>query len=433
MIGHPAMNTFERHESEVRSYVRSFPAVFDRAKGSRLYDERGRTYLDFFSGAGALNYGHNDPKLKQRLLEYLAGDGVTHSLDMATKAKRTFIERFNEVVLAPRGLHYKFLFPGPTGTNAVEAALKVARKATGRPTVWGFQGGFHGMTLGSLSITSNRMKREGAGLPLANTRLLPFEGDAPDSLTHLRDELIGAASKGQLPAAIALETVQCEGGVRCASPEWLRGVEELCREHGVLLVIDDIQAGCGRTGRFFSFEEAGVRPDIVCLSKSLSGLGLPLALVLLRAELDVFRPGEHNGTFRGHNPAFVTATEALDYWRDGLFEQEIARKSAIVRERLEGLLERHRGLGAELRGRGLVMGIAFEDPTIASEVSAKCFEHGLVIETAGHEDEVLKFLPALTIDDQALGLGLEIVELGLDAVLASRREEPALAGGGAQR
>ena len=306
-----SLRTFERHESDVRSYVRSFPTVFQRAKGSWMYDERGRSYLDFFSGAGALNYGHNEPSLKQSLVDYLVADGVTHSLDMATEAKRAFIERFRDVVLAPRGLEYKLLFPGPTGTNAVEAALKLARRATGRRRVFGFRGGFHGMTLGSLSITSNTMKREGAGLPLTHASLLPFDGESVDdegSLQTLRRRLEQSSGTAEHPAAVVLETVQCEGGVRVAGPEWLRAVQRICREHGVLLVVDDIQAGCGRTGTFFSFEEAGLEPDIVCLSKSLSGMGLPLALVLLAPELDVFRPGEHNGTFRGHNPAFVTAT-----------------------------------------------------------------------------------------------------------------------------
>ncbi len=422
------MHVFEEHESEVRSYVRAFPAVFDRARGSRLYDEEGTAYIDFFSGAGALNYGHNHPRLKEDLLEYLTGDGITHSLDMATRAKRRFIERFRDVVLEPRDLAYKLLFPGPTGTNAVEAALKLARKATGRTTVFAFQGGFHGMTLGSLAITSNRMKRDGAGQPLEHTRLLPFDGDERDgldSLAYLRRELGDAASRGELPAAVVLETVQCEGGVRVASADWLRGVEEVCRAHDVLLVVDDIQAGCGRTGRFFSFEESGIRPDLVCLSKSLSGLGIPMALVLLREDLDVFQPGEHNGTFRGHNLAFVTAARALEFWSDRAFQRAVEAKALLLRHRLESIVEGRPSTEMTVRGRGLVQGIAFDDPSVAEAVSRQCFERGLVIETAGHEDEVLKFLPALTIDVASLEQGLDIVEESLEAVLTGQ-PEPAL-------
>ena len=424
-----SLDVFDQHESQVRSYVRCFPAVFDRALGSRLYDEEGNTYLDFFSGAGALNYGHNHPSIKRDLLEYLGGDGITHSLDMATRAKRRFIERFRSVVLEPRELDYKLLFPGPTGTNAVEAALKLARKATGRTEVFAFRGGFHGMTLGSLAITSNQMKRDGAGQPLGNARLLPFDGeeeDGLDSIALLRRELQTAESRGELPAAVVLETVQCEGGVRVAGADWLRRVEQACRERGVLLIIDDIQAGCGRTGRFFSFEESGLRPDLVCLSKSLSGLGIPLALVLLREDLDVFRPGEHNGTFRGHNLAFVTGARALDFWADPKFQRAVEAKALLLRDRLESIVERHENAGLAVRGRGLVQGIVFDDPALAGAVAHACFKRGLVIETAGHEDEVLKFLPALTIQVRMLEEGLSIVEESLGAVLPARSEEPAL-------
>lgn len=424
------MQAFREHESQVRSYVRAFPTVFDRARGSVMYDEGGKAYLDFFSGAGALNYGHNNPKLKDSLLEYVAGDGITHSLDMATKAKRRFIERFQQVILQPRDLQYKLLFPGPTGTNAVETALKLARKATGRTDVFAFRGAFHGMTLGSLSITSNRMKRRGAGLPLEHTRLLPFEGDHEQgvtSLTVLERELRSAAERGKLPAALVLETVQCEGGVRVAGEAWLRAVEKLCRRHEVLLIVDDIQAGCGRAGRFFSFEDAGLRPDIVCLSKSLSGLGLPLALVLLRDELDVFSPGEHNGTFRGFNPAFITATAALEYWEDEDLQDEIAAKSRIVRQRLERIRDRHPEHQCELRGRGLVQGIAFQEAGLAGAISEQCFENQLIVETAGHQDEVLKLLPALTIDERALEQGLDIIENSLETVLSARSAEALLA------
>lgn len=427
---HNPLQVFEDHESEVRSYVRSFPTVFESARGSELFSEDGETYLDFFSGAGALNYGHNHPKLKQRLVEYLLTDGITHSLDMATEAKRNFIMKFQDVVLKPRRLDYKLLFPGPTGTNAVEAALKLARKATGRDLVWGFRGGFHGMTLGSLAITSNQMKRDGAGQELTHTRLMPFDGDQEgglESLPFIEQELERCAKEGRLPAAIVLETVQCEGGVRVARPDWLRGIERVARNHGVLFVVDDIQAGCGRTGKFFSFEEVGCKPDIVCLSKSLSGLGIPFALVLLDERLDVFSPGEHNGTFRGHNLAFVTATEALEFWADTRFQRSVEAKALLLRDRLEALAESHDDVEMHVRGRGLVHGLVFEEAEIAGEVASECFEHNLVIETAGHQDEVLKFLPALTMDVASLERGLDIVEKSLRSVVARKVAEPALA------
>ena len=418
------MKTIETLESEVRSYVRTFPAVFERARGHELFDEHGRSYIDFFAGAGSLNYGHNNPRLKGHLVQYLWHDGVTHTLDMATHAKRTLLERFHQVILEPRGLDYKFLFPGPTGTNAIEAALKLARKVTGRSKVYSFDGGFHGMTLGSLAITSNEMKRGGAGVPLRHARLLPFDGqsrDGMESIDYLERTLRRDSEENELPAAIVLETVQCEGGVNVASFPWLRGVARLCKDRGILLIVDDIQAGCGRTGSFFSFDEAGIQPDVVCLSKSLSGFGLPMALVLFRRELDVWKPGEHNGTFRGHNLAFVTATEALRFWETDELAADVKRKARIARHRLETLAAEHPAAVAEVRGRGLVQGMAMEMPGLAGTVSRLCFERGLVIETAGRDDEVLKLLPPLTIQDDALHKGLSIIETCLNTAVRETR------------
>lgn len=426
-----SLDVFDRHESEVRSYVRGFPTVFRRAQGSLMYDERDAAYIDLFAGAGALNYGHNNPCLKEKLVDYIASDGITHSLDMATSAKRAFIEEFERVILGPRSMTYRLMFPGPTGTNAVESALKIARKATGRRRVFGFKAGFHGMTLGALSITANRSKRDGAGVPMPHADLMPFDGDTVDgvdSLSYLRAELERSAEAQRLPAAMVLETVQCEGGVRVASPAWLRAVQGLCREHGVHLVIDDIQAGCGRTGRFFSFEEAGLDPDLVCLSKSLSGMGLPFALVLVRPELDVLAPGEHNGTFRGHNLAFVTARAALGYWHeDQDFEATLARRAQLLQRGLEAMLARPGSPPGEVRGRGLVKGIAFHRDGVAAAVARRCFAKGVVIETAGHRDEVLKFLPALTIDDATLERALGIVADALGEVAAKDQARMVLA------
>ncbi|MGH3743216.1 MAG: aspartate aminotransferase family protein, partial [Micromonosporaceae bacterium] len=309
------MSIFEHLESEVRSYCRGWPVVFDTAVGSRMTDIDGRTYLDFFAGAGTLNYGHNHPVLKRALIDYLESDGPTHALDMHTTAKRTLLETFQRIVLAPRGLEYKVQFPGPTGANAVESALKLARKVTGRETILSFTNAFHGMSLGALAVTGNSMKRRGAGVPLQHSMPMPYDdyldGQTPD-FVWLNALLEDSGSGLDLPAAIIVETVQGEGGVNVARPEWLRELSEVCKRHDILLIVDDVQMGCGRTGPFFSFEIAGITPDIVVLSKSLSGYGLPFALTLMKPELDVWEPGEHNGTFRGNNPAFVTATVALE-------------------------------------------------------------------------------------------------------------------------
>jgi diaminobutyrate-2-oxoglutarate transaminase len=413
------VDVFERLESEVRSYCRSWPTVFETAKGSHLTDEEGRTYLDFFAGAGTLNYGHNHPQLKSELLNYLATDSVVHSLDMYTSAKRRFLQTFHDVLLAPRQLNYKIQFPGPTGTNAVEAALKLARKYTGRETIVSFTNAFHGMSLGSLAVTGNSMKRHGAGIPLGHVVTMPYDnyldGRTPDFLlfeTMLED----SGSGMDKPAGVIVETVQGEGGVNPASAEWLRGLADLCRRHDLLLIVDDIQMGCGRTGPFFSFEDAGITPDIVCLSKSLSGYGLPLSLVLLRPELDVWEPGEHNGTFRGSNPAFVTATAALDFWVDETPEKDTLAKGDQVQESLARIAADHADAVADVRGRGLAWGITFEEPSMAPAVCAAAFERGLLMETSGPESEVAKLLPPITVTDDELAQGLQIITASVDAV-----------------
>lgn len=413
-------SVFTTHESEVRSYCRSWPTVFNRASGSWLTDSDGREYLDFFAGAGSLNYGHNNPILKAELIEYLTDDGITHGLDMATVAKGRFIETFTSRILEPRGLDYKIQFPGPTGANSVETALKLARKVTGRESIISFTNAFHGMTLGALSVTGNSMKRAGAGIPLVHATPMPFDNyfdGVVEDFNWFERVLDDSGSGLNRPAAVIVETVQGEGGVNVARAEWLRALEQLCRRRDILLIVDDVQMGCGRTGEFFSFEEAGIKPDIVTLSKSISGYGLPMALVLIKPELDVWTPGEHNGTFRGNNPAFVTATKAIDtYWADGTLSADVHRKGERIHEVFTDLSTRHEGLST--RGRGMVRGLVFDEATAASKVCATAFGSGLLAETSGPSDEVVKLLPPLTITDDDLNRGLDILARSVEEVVA---------------
>ncbi len=422
------MEPFDTLESEVRSYCRLFPSVFERAVGSHLFDESGKDYIDFFSGAGTLNYGHNNPVLKEHLIDYIRRDGIAHALDMATTAKRALLDRFQRVILEPRGLRYKVQFPGPTGTNAVEAALKLARKVTGRTHVLYFNNAYHGLTLGALAVTGSTSKRRAAGVPLPNTTPLPFDGDLgeQDTVEYLRGLLENPSSGIDLPAAVIVETVQAEGGVRAAGFDWLQRLAALLQRHGILLIVDDIQVGCGRTGTFFSFEPAGVVPDIVCLSKSISGFGLPMALVLLRPELDVWKPGEHTGTFRGNNLAFVTAAAALDYWQDDSFSRDVLRKAGLLRRRLEEITARHSDICGPVRGRGLIQGLALEVDGLGTQVARGAFQRGLIMEPVGPRDEVLKILPPLVIEDAELLQGLDILAEALaEAVEAIEAAESA--------
>ena len=405
---------FEHLESNVRTYCRSFPAVFKKAKGALLTDEDGVEYIDFLAGAGALNYGHNPDFIKHRLVEHLLEDGVTQGLDLHTVTKREFLDAFQRIVLIPRELDYKVQFCGPTGANSIEAALKLARIATGRANVVSFTGGWHGMTAGCLAVTGNKEHRAAAGVPLHSVTRCPYP-TGPRAITNgleLLDSWFSDSSSGvELPAAVILETVQAEGGIYVAPTDWLKKLRELCDTFGVLLIVDDVQAGCGRTGSFFSFERAGIVPDIVCLSKSIGGYGLPMSLVLMRRDLDCWQPGQHTGTFRGNQLAYIAATAALDLWADDDFSDEIARRSMLVEQFLrERIVALHPQVS--YRGLGMIWGVDMSQvgsTAVAKRISRRCFENGLIIERCGRDDETLKILPPLNIDEHHLIRGLEIL------------------------
>ncbi len=417
------LKIFDRMESQVRGYIRSFPVLFTYAKGSLLRDESGKEYIDFFSGAGTLNYGHNNELFKSKLIEYVESDGVVHGLDMATSAKKTLLEAVDQHLLKPRNWNYTLQFTGPTGTNAVEAALKLARQVTGRQNVISFTHGFHGVSCGALAATANKKFRDAAGIQLQNTTFMPYDGylgPDVDTISYLEKLLEDPSSGLDKPAAVIVETIQGEGGVNVATTRWLKALQQLCKTHGMLMIVDDIQVGCGRTGTFFSFEKAGIQPDIITLSKSLSGYGLPMSLVLLKPELDIWKPSAHNGTFRGNNLAFVTATAALDsYWSDAEFSKSIQSKEALVRDWLENIVHSYPGSGLSVRGRGLIQGLVSPAGSdIASQIAGRAFDKGLIIETSGAQDEVLKLLPALTIETEQLKKGLHILEQSVAEVMA---------------
>ncbi|MFV2113720.1 diaminobutyrate--2-oxoglutarate transaminase [Micromonospora sp. LOL_025] len=408
---------FDEHESEVRLYCRKFPAVFTRGKGAWLTSEDGRQYLDFFCGAGALNYGHNPDWILDALQSYLRDDGIVHGLDMYTSAKRTFIETFNRTILRPRHLTYRLQFCGPTGTDAVEAALKLARKVTGRQLVVSFTGGFHGMSCGSLAVTGSRRARAAGSVRLQDVIFVPYE-DGPggrfDSIAYLQRLLDDPSSGVELPAAVIVESTQVEGGVYPATADWLRALRSFTQERGVLLICDEIQTGCGRTGTFFGFEHAGVQPDMVTLSKSIGGAGLPMSLNLIRPDLDVWKSGEHTGTFRGNQLAFVAGAAALAVWQDSSFLWRLERLSA----RMSAFAGRLRDIDAGIvtRGRGMILGIDVNrsgGAGRAEKIQQRCFAEGLIVELCGRGDEVIKLMPPLTIEEEHLEQGLSLVETAI--------------------
>ena len=414
------MKIFNEIESEVQSYARSFPRVFNRAKGEFMWDEDGNQYLDFLSGAGTLNYGHNNPVFKEILLDYIQKDGITHGLDMHTKAKGEFLQVFNDKILKPRKMDYVVQFTGPTGTNAVEAAMKIARNVTGQQNIVTFTNGFHGVSLGSLAATGNSHHRNAAGVSLNGVHRIPYDGYLGEGIdtTEYLDKVLSDSSSGiNSPAAVIVETVQGEGGVNAASIDWLKNLQTVCKKHGLLFIVDDIQAGCGRTGDYFSFEEAGIEPDIITLSKSLGGYGLPFAVVLMKPELDQWKPGEHNGTFRGNNLAFVTAKAAIErYWSDDQFSKEIKQKGKYISERLENIVNEYGQGNFFTKGRGMFQGINCINGEIAGEITKNAFRKGLIIETSGADDHVVKLLCPLIINQDNLEKGIDIIESSIQEV-----------------
>jgi diaminobutyrate-2-oxoglutarate transaminase len=415
---------FEQHESNARSYCRSFPSLFKKAKGSYLYDAEGRGFLDFFSGAGSLNYGHNPEPLKKAMLEHLENDYILHGLDMHTSPKLLFIHSFSEKILQPRGMKHRIQFTGPTGTNAVEAALKLARKVTGRKTVVAFTGAFHGVSLGALGVTANPYFRRAAGIELSSTYFIPHP-DGPlgrfDSLGLLQNMVLDPSSGLEKPAAVIVEPVQGEGGCYIFPEADLAKLANFCHEHDIVLICDEVQAGCGRTGKFFSFEHSSIVPDIVVLSKSLSGVGIPFSVILIREDLDCWKPGEHNGTFRGNQLAFTTAAQALEsYWSSHELADTVLKKEKFIRGLARQLFVDER---IQLRGRGMFLALDLSnisDEGLAEKVAQECYANGLIIETCGRQDSCLKILPPLTISYEDLTSGLMIIATALDKIAARK-------------
>jgi len=415
------MDVFEQHESVIRGYCRAFPTVFATAVNARQTDEAGKTYLDFFAGAGVLNFGHNNPRMKKAMIAYLEKDGVLHSLDMHTTAKRHFIEQFVNVILKPRNMDYKLQFMGPTGTNAVEAALKLARRATGRRDVVAFSYGFHGMTLGALACTANAYFRGAAGVDLPHVIRVPFgcepvckgcrQGCGLPALQALRAQLEDASSGVAKPAAFLLEVIQAEGGVHVAGKAWLQEVQRMANDFGALFIVDDIQAGCGRTGQYFSFDDMDIAPDIITLAKGIGGAGTPLAMNLVKPEFDKhWQPGEHTGTFRGQGLSFVAGAEALRYFEDEVLMDEVKAKGAEMRARLESLAAAFPAQQLDVRGKGMLQALDVADGALAKAIAFACFEAGLLVGPCGSGGRVLKLIPPLTIPWEDLRQGLDIFE-----------------------
>ncbi|WP_292724742.1 aminotransferase class III-fold pyridoxal phosphate-dependent enzyme [Mesorhizobium sp.] len=343
--------------------------------------------------------------MQSALQDYIASDGIALGLDLRTSAKQEFMDTFEDLILRPRSLEYRIQFPGPTGANAVEAAVKQARKVTGRTNIIAFTNAFHGFSLGALALTGNSYHRRASASMLHGVHRAMYDGylgPSCDTAESLRKPLSDPSGGIDKPAAIILEVVQGEGGINVPTRRWVKNIEQVARQHGAILIVDEIQTGCGRTKPFFAFEAFDIRPDVVLVAKSISGFGLPMSLVLLAPYVDLWRLGEHNGTFRGNNHAFVTATAALrEYWCDEHFEHETARKGRIANKILSEFAI---------------------DSKLAAQVKAVAYQQKLIVELCGPSDEVIKIMPPLTVSDEELIAGINVLVSTIRTLLFAPNE-----------
>lgn len=401
-------NVFERFESTVQNAVRAAPIVFDKASGSELFDERGNRYIDFHSAGGSQSFGHCNIKVCSALIDYLCNDRIVQSRDRRSVAKRNFIQAFASRILQPRGLDHRILFTDPANGMAMEIALRIARRHKQRSSVVAFTNSHHGLTEASLAVTSASRISSAAFDFRHNVVFMPYcayLGEDVDTIAYLRRYLEDSASGLELPAAVIVETTQVHGGVNLASDRWLKGLEALCREFSVLLIVDETYTGFGRTGGFFSFETAGLNPDMIVVSNAIAS-GLPISVLLLRPELDHWHPGDQVGVFQGDNLAFVAATEVLSQWND-TFIQEIAERSRNLADELTKLPSQFPHRQLRVRGKGMIWALEFDRPASAAVVAAWALERGLIIEPARLKDNVLLVFPPLTIGEDVLREGLD--------------------------
>ncbi|EJE8153636.1 pyridoxal phosphate-dependent class III aminotransferase [Vibrio alginolyticus] len=428
------------HESEVRSYPRRLPIAIKQAFGCLVEDTRGQIFLDCLAGAGTLALGYNHPEINQALKEQLDSGLPYQTLDIATSAKTTFIQSVKSFLPQELSENSVIQFCGPSGADAVEAAIKLAKQTTGRNTMFAFRGAYHGMTNGTMGMMGNLgTKARRTGL-MSDVHFMPFPynlrcpfglgGDegAKASIRYI-DRLLNDDESGIMkPAAIIVEPVQGEGGVVPAPAFWLRELRRICDEHGILLIFDEIQCGVGKTGYNFAFEESGIVPDILCLSKAIGG-GLPMSLLVINKQHDTWKPGEHTGTFRGNQLAMVSGAKALEIiQRDNLVEHaNIAGQ--YLRYGLESIQKRVNCI-AEVRGKGLMLGVEIKNPDgelnkfgepqadseLTLSIQRAALERGLIVEKGGREGAVIRFLPPLIISFEQIDFALRVFE---DAILAA--------------
>ncbi|MFV3326900.1 aspartate aminotransferase family protein [Pseudomonas sp. NY15372] len=440
----PLLLRQQRQESNARSYPRRIPLALKRARGIHVEDVEGRQFIDCLAGAGTLALGHNHPVVIEAIQQVLADEVPLHTLDLTTPVKDRFVQDLFGLLPEALRRDAKIQFCGPTGTDAVEAALKLVRTATGRSTVLAFQGGYHGMSQGALSLMGSLGPKQPLAALLGNgVQFMPYpydyrcpfglggEAGVRANLHYLENLLCDPEAGVALPAAVIVEVVQGEGGVIPADVQWLRGLRAITERAGVALIVDEIQSGFARTGRMFAFEHAGIVPDVVTLSKAIGG-SLPLAVVVYRDWLDTWQPGAHAGTFRGNQMAMAAGSAVMGYLVEHRLAEHAEAMGQRLRDHLLGLQQDYPQLG-DIRGRGLMLGVELVDPTgerdalghppvsrtLAPKVQRECLKRGLILELGGRHGAVVRFLPPLIISveqvDEVAGRFAEAVRAAVAA------------------
>lgn len=410
------------HEGSAVSYPRAMPMAIRRARGATVEDMDGNIYIDFFGGAGVMNVGHANPMVSEAASKQLSE--LTHSLDIPNPARKALVEML--LTLLPRELN-RIFFGGPTGSDAVEAALKLARSNSKRYPLIAFEGGYHGMSAGALSLSSGLVFKEDFLPLLPEVHFVPYAycyrcafGRKPDScglecaqyLEHVVEDPHSGVGR---PAAIFVEAIQGEGGSIVPPDEFIPRVRAVCDRHEIQMVVDEIQAGFCRTGKMFSIEHTGTVPDVMTMSKALGGIGFPISAIAYKGKLDTWPGGKHIGTFRGNVLAFAAGCEALNFMVQNRLAEHALKLGRVMLSCLKELEKDSKVVG-EARGKGLMLGVelvrdkATKEPApgLAGQVRAICHRHGLLIEIGGHYGNVARFLPPLILTEEMARKGIEL-------------------------
>lgn len=436
-----------KRESSAISYPKRIPIAISEAEGIFVKDMEGKTYMDFLSGAGTLALGHNHPVVIQAITKVLNEKKPLHTLDLTTLVKEEFIDEIFSSLPSDFRSKAKIQFCGPTGADAIEAALKLVKTATGRSNILSFHGAYHGSTHGTMALSGNLGPKEQVPGLMPNVHFLPYPyeyrnpfgktlEDCHEISSKYIENLLDDPESGILPpAAMIFEAVQGEGGSIPAPIKWIKEMRRITKEHGIPLIIDEVQTGIGRTGKMFAFEHADIVPDVIVLSKAIGG-SLPLSVVIYHEKLDQWSSGAHIGTFRGNQLAMAAGTATMKFIK----ENNIIKNAEIMGEKLKEsfqLFKEEIPQIGDVRGRGLMVGIEIVDtsqkplnngaypynPNLALQIQKECFNRGLILEVGGRKGCVIRFLPPLNIIETQLNKAINIFKESVKAALRQKGEE----------